>query len=82
MIHTFSSVGVCLLAGSCFRLLDHKVTNLVSQWKRKACEELLDVFERGPDGGQRTHEKEIRSLHAKIGQLVVERDLFGTALGR
>ena len=56
--------------------------NQVSQWKRKAREGLVDVFERGQAGGRRAHEKEMRTLHAKIGQLVVERDFLKTALER
>ena len=56
--------------------------NQVSQWKRKAREGLAEVFEGGRAGGRRAHEKEIRSLHAKIGQLVVERDFLKKALER
>ena len=36
VIHSFNSVGVYLLAVSCFWLLERKVTNQVSQWKRKS----------------------------------------------
>ena len=66
VIHSFNSAGVYLLAVSCFWLLERKVTNQVSQWKRKSREGLLDVFEPGPAGGQRAREKKIRSLHAGV----------------
>lgn len=51
----------------------------VSRWKRKARDGLVDVFEEGVAGRRHAHEREIRSQHANIGQLVVERDLIGTA---
>ncbi|MDE0127567.1 MAG: hypothetical protein OXN97_23615 [Bryobacterales bacterium] len=35
-----------------------------------------------PSEGRCTHEKEIRSLHAKIGQLVMDRDFLEAALER
>ncbi len=50
--------------------------NQVSQWKRTASERLAELFERGAGPGQDEREAEIRKLHEKIGQLVVERD-FG-----
>ena len=57
--------------------------NQVSQWKRKAREGLEEVFERGAARhGKRAAEAEMQALHAKIGQLVVERDFLRTALGR
>ena len=53
----------------------------VGTWKRQAVEGLGEVFEAGVkrDG---EHEKTIRELHAKIGELTVERDFFLQGLGR
>lgn len=48
--------------------------NQVSQWKRKASEGLVELFERGPRGERQELEAEIKKLHEKIGQLVAERD--------
>ena len=50
--------------------------NQVSQWKRKASEGLVELFERGAKIGPDEREAEIRKLHEKIGQLVIERDLI------
>ena len=56
--------------------------NQVSAWKRQAVEGLDEVFS-GP-GSKRGGENEatIRDLHAKIGELTVERDFFLRGLAR
>ena len=51
----------------------------MSQWKRKASEGLVELFERGAKAGQNEREAEIRKLHETIGQLVVERDFLKRA---
>ena len=56
--------------------------NQVSQWKRKASEGLVELFERGAQAGQDEREAEIRKLHETIGQLVVERDFLKRAWER
>ena len=56
--------------------------NQVSQWKRKASEGLVELFERGGGGEQRKPEGEIKRLRRKIGQLVVERDFLRSARER
>ncbi len=48
--------------------------NHVSQRKRKASEGLVELLERGSTGERQELEAEIKKLHEKIGQLVVERD--------
>ena len=48
--------------------------NQVSTWKRQAIEGLGEVFSNGVDRRRRDHESEVRELHAKIGELTVERD--------
>jgi transposase-like protein len=54
----------------------HKVhPNQVSTWKRQAIDGLREVFSNGVDRARRDHDSEVRDLHAKIGELTVERDL-------
>ncbi len=42
----------------------------------------IEVFSNGPDGALRDHESEVRTLHAKIGELTVERDFLARGLKR
>jgi len=56
--------------------------NLIATWKRQAAEGLPGVFEVQPAAVDKGREVEIRELHAKIGQLVVERDFLSKAFGR
>ena len=61
----------------------HKVhPNQVSTWKRQAIEGLGEVFSSGVDRERQDHESELRDLHAKIGQLTVERDFLARGLKR
>jgi transposase len=43
---------------------------------------LSTVFENGSSDTGRTSEADIEKLHAKIGQLIVERDFLAKAFGR
>ncbi len=53
----------------------HKVhPNQVSACKRQAVDGLGEVFSNGAEKGRADHEAEVHDLHAKIGQLTVERD--------
>ena len=54
--------------------------NQVGAWKRQAVEGLSGVFEVGGKRGE-DHEEAIRDLHAKIGELTVERDFFCAVWG-
>ena len=56
--------------------------NMISQWKRKAQESLPDVFAKKADRSEAAREAEVKELHAKIGQLTVERDFLSKAFGR
>ncbi len=56
--------------------------NQVSTWKRQAMDGLGEVFSNGPDRARRDHESEVRDLHAKIGELTVERDFLARGLKR
>jgi len=61
----------------------HKVhPNQVSAWKRQAVAGLGEVFSNGADGTRPDHEAEVRSLHAKVGELMVERDFLAGGLKR
>ena len=57
---------------------------MVGEWKRQAVEGMAGVFS-GKSAAQesaKTAEAEVEKLHAKIGQLVVERDFLAKASGR
>ncbi len=56
--------------------------NQVSTWKRQAVDGLGEVFSNGADQAHRDREAEIHDLHAKIGQLTVERDFLANGLKR
>ena len=56
--------------------------NQVSTWKRQAMEGLSEVFSGGGERRTRDHESEVRDLHAKIGELIVERDFLSRGSGR
>ena len=56
--------------------------NQVGAWKRQAVEGLAEVFSKGAERRARDHEGEVRDLHAKIGELIVERDFLSRGSGR
>ena len=56
--------------------------NQVGAWKRQALEGLAEVFSKGAERRTRDHEGELRDLHAKIGELIVERDFLSRGSGR
>ena len=59
----------------------HKVhVNQVSHWKRQAMDGLGALFSNGVDKAVSDHEAEVHDLHAKIGQLTVERDFLARGL--
>jgi len=59
----------------------HKVhPNQVSTWKRQAVDGLGEVFLNGTDRASQDHVAEVHDLHAKIGQLTVERDFLAKGL--
>ena len=43
---------------------------------------MAEVFSRGAEKKAKSHAQEIKELHAKIGQLTVERDFLAKASGR
>lgn len=57
---------------------------MVGEWKRQAMEGMVAVFS-GRSAAQesaKATEAEVEKLHAKIGQLLVERDFLAKASGR
>ncbi len=61
----------------------HKVhPNQVSTWKRQAMEGLGAIFSNGSDKAEKDREAEVHELHAKIGELTVERDFLAAGLKR
>ena len=56
--------------------------NLISQWKRQAIEQMVSLFGGGGAEAVKEKEVEVEKLHAKIGQLLVERDFLAKAFGR
>ncbi len=61
----------------------HKVQpNQVSTWKRQAMDGLGAVFANGIGEAGSDHEAAVHDLHAKIGQLTVERDFLARGLKR
>ena len=55
---------------------------MISEWKRQAVEGLASVFSEKADAKEGLWEGELEKLHAKIGQLLVERDFLTKAFGR
>lgn len=53
--------------------------NMISAWKRELLENAAGVFDKGKSAPPEIDEKEVAKLHAKIGQLVVERDFLSEA---
>ena len=56
--------------------------NMISQWKRRVQESLPELFSRKTAGSDGSRDAEIKELHAKIGQLAVEKDFLAKAFGR
>lgn len=56
--------------------------NLIANWKKRARESLVDIFNGGGEKRDTQHEAEIKELHAKIGELTVEKDFLSKAFGR
>ena len=61
----------------------HKAhANQVSAWNCQAVDGLDAIFSNSADKARADHEGEIHDLHAKIGQLTVERDFLARGLKR
>lgn len=55
---------------------------MIGAWKRQAMEGMASLFDGGEQASKAETEAEIEKLHAKIGQLLVERDFLAKASGR
>lgn len=56
--------------------------NMITTWKRQAVENMASVFSGAPERSSKASDDQIKDLHAKIGQLTVERDFLAKAFGR
>ena len=56
--------------------------NQIYAWKKQLLEQAARAFENGNGDGGADREREIERLHAKIGQLIVERDFLANGSGR
>ena len=56
--------------------------NQITAWKDQLLASAADVFERGGNAKSSAAEIDIKSLHAKIGELVLENDFLQRALGK
>ena len=56
--------------------------NLITNWKRQAMDGLASVFDGKAGEREQVRDGELKDLHAKIGQLVIERDFLAKASGR
>ncbi len=54
----------------------------IAGWKREAIEKLANVLDEKGLEREKSRDGEIARLHAKIGQLVVERDFLSKAFNR
>lgn len=55
---------------------------MIASWKRQAIDGMAGTFSGAGDVARAASESEVDKLHAKIGQLVVERDFLAKAFGR
>ena len=63
--------------------LRHQVhPNQVGARRRQAIEGLAELFSKGTERQARDHEGEVRDLHAKIGELIIERDFLSRGSDR
>jgi transposase len=56
--------------------------NMITNWKRQAIDNMSVVFSGAAERSSKANDDQINNLHAKIGQLTVERDFLAKAFGR
>lgn len=72
--------GEATLAELASRFGIHPV--MVAQWKKQAAEGMVEVFSAKVNRAEVDQEARVKDLHAKIGQLTVERDFLARAFGK
>ncbi len=82
-----SEIAVRIRAAQALTLAElagrHKVhPNLITKWKRQGAEGMVEVFSGKPGRRDGSHEAEVKELHAKIGELTIEKDFLSKAFGR
>ena len=55
---------------------------MITNWKRQAIENMYAAFSGASECSIKADEAQIKELHAKIGQLTVERDFLAKAFGK
>ena len=55
---------------------------MIAGWKKQAVGGLATIFDGKAEAKDTVRDGEVEKLHAKIGQLVVERDFLSKAFGR
>jgi len=56
--------------------------NMITNWKRQAIDNMAAAFSGTTERSSKADDSQITELHAKIGQLTVERDFLAKAFGR
>ena len=56
--------------------------NQITQWKAQLQEGAIEVFGAAAGAGANTPSVDVKSLHAKIGELTLENDFLEVALGK
>lgn len=52
---------------------------MISKWKKQALLSFSDIYSGGRENVQITNDQQIKELHAKIGELTIEKDFLQTA---
>ena len=53
--------------------------NVISKWKKQALMSFSDIFSNRRENIQVSNDQQIKELHAKIGELTIEKDFLQTA---
>jgi len=54
--------------------------NMISAWKKQVTQEAAQLFARGASKTREASDEQIKELHAKIGQLTIEKDFLKKGL--
>lgn len=56
--------------------------NMITNWKRQAINNMTSAFSNKSEKNHSINEAQLKDLHAKIGQLTIERDFLAKTFGR